>query len=127
MNIAIYVISLLFTLIMWINGAVRYWGCFDKESMEAIFYHYMASKREERNWKLAQKIYGKNLMIAGGLNVLTQVVLIPMVNSFADRTEQTEVASYGLLLIMFLPSLVYMFGARLLMELRLKQLEDTES
>lgn len=127
MNIAIYVISLLFTLTMWINGAVRYWGCFDKESMEAIFYHYMASKREERNWKLAQKIYGKNLMIAGGLNVLTQVVLIPMVNSFADRTEQTEVASYGLLLIMFLPSLVYMFGARLLMELRLKQLEDTES
>lgn len=127
MNIAIYVISLLFTLIMWINGAVRYWGCFDKESMEAIFYHYMASKREERNWKLAQKIYGKNLMIAGGLNVLTQVVLIPMLNSFADRTEQTEVASYGLLLIMFLPSLVYMFGARLLMELRLKQLEDTES
>ncbi|MBQ6843067.1 MAG: hypothetical protein IJO60_00345, partial [Agathobacter sp.] len=79
MNVVVYLIPALFSAVMLINGAMRYWGYFDKESMEAIFYHYIPSKREERNWKLSQKIYGKYLLRAGLLNVITMVVLIPVV------------------------------------------------
>lgn len=59
MNMFIYLVPAFFTLIMLVNGAMKYWGYFDKESTEAIFFHYVPSKREERNWKLSQKIYGK--------------------------------------------------------------------
>lgn len=109
-----------FTLVMWINGA-RY---FDRASTEAIFYHYVPSKREERNWKLSQKIYGKNLLIAGVLNLITEVVLIAIVNQLFDATEQSDSASYIMLFVIFLPSLIYMFGARLMMGLKLKRLEE---
>lgn len=127
MKVIVYVIPILFSGIMLINGAIRYWGFFDKESMEAIFYHYMPSKREERNWKLSQKIYGKNLFIAGILNVITEVVLIPVVNWMLEITDSSDHMPIGVLLIIFLPSFIYMFGAWLLMQLKLKQLEDTDN
>lgn len=127
MKVIVYVIPILFSGIMLINGAIRYWGFFDKESMEAIFYHYMPSKREERNWKLSQKIYGKNLFIAGILNVITEVVLIPVVNWMLEITDSSDHMPIGVLLIIFLPSFIYMFGAWLLMQLKLKQLEDADS
>ena len=127
MKVIVYVIPILFSGIMLINGAIRYWGFFDKESMEAIFYHYMPSKREERNWKLSQKIYGKNLFIAGILNVITEVVLIPVVNWMLEITDSSDHMPIGVLLIIFLPSFIYMFGAWLLMQLKLKQLEDADN
>lgn len=127
MKVIVYVIPILFSGIMLINGAIRYWGFFDKESMEAIFYHYMPSKREERNWKLSQKIYGKNLFIAGILNVITEAVLIPVVNWMLEITDSSDHMPIGVLLIIFLPSFIYMFGAWLLMQLKLKQLEDADN
>ena len=92
MNIVMYLVPAFFTLVMWINGAMRYWGFFDKESMEAIFYHYIPSKREERNWKLSQKIYGKYLLIAGVLNMITEAVLIVIANQLFDVAEQSNLA-----------------------------------
>ena len=127
MNVVMYFVPVFFTLIMLINGAMHYWGYFDKASTEAIFYHYVPSKREERNWKLSQKIYGKNLLVAGVLNAITEVVLIPFINQLLEAAEKTEVVSFGMLCIMFLPSFVYMFGAWLLMQLKLKQLEDVDN
>ncbi len=126
MKVVVYLIQALFSAVMLINGAMRYWGYFDKVSMEAIFYHYTPSRREERNWKLSQKIYGKNLLIAGLLNVITEVALIPVTNWLLDAAESSDSVSIGMLMIMFLPSLVYMFGAWLLMQLKLKQLEDAD-
>lgn len=113
MNIVMYLVPSLFSVTMLINGAMRYWGFFDKESMEAIFYYYIPSKREESNWKVSQNIYGKNLLIAGLLNIITEVVLIPIANKFS-------------FFYMFIPSLFYMFGARFMMERKLKHLEDAE-
>jgi len=123
MNVVVYLIPALFSAVMLINGAMRYWGYFDKESMEAIFYHYIPSKREERNWKLSQKIYGKYLLRAGLLNVITMVVLIPVVE-WLGTTGSSDTISVGMLLLMLLPSFVYMFGAWGLMQLKLKQLEE---
>ena len=123
MNVVVYLIPVLFSAVMLIIGAMRYWGYFDKESMEAIFYHYIPSKREERNWKLSQKIYGKYLLRAGLLNVITMVVLIPVVE-WLGTTGSSDTISVGMLLLMLLPSFVYMFGAWGLMQLKLKQLEE---
>lgn len=126
MKVLIYVVPAFFTLIMFINGAMHYWGHFDKEATEAVFYHYIPSKREERNWKLSQKIYGKNLLIAGVLNIITELALIPVANHLADVAEQLDGVSAGMLAVMFLPSLVYLLGAWLLMQWKLKCFEEAE-
>ena len=71
--------------------------------------------------RITLKIYGRNLLIAGLLNVITEIVLIPIGNQLLDGVEQS--ATFEMLLFMFLPSLVYMFGARLMVDLKLRQLE----
>lgn len=121
MNVFVYLIPAVFSAVMLINGAIRYWGHFDRASMEVMFDRYFETKREVRNWKQSQKIYGKNLLIAGLLNVLTEVALIPVMNRLLERADAMSV---GMLLLTFLPSMVYMFGAWGLMQLKLKQLED---
>ena len=126
MDIMMYVIPILFSAVMLINGATRYWGFFDKNAMEAIFYHYIPTKREERNWKVSQKMYGKYLLIAGLLNVITAIVLIPVVE-WLDNAGASDTISIGMLVIMILPSFVYMFGAWGLMQLKLKQLEKRKN
>lgn len=121
MSIIMYLVPAVFSVIMLINGALRYWGRIDRESADIIFPYLFPSKREERNWEVSQKIYGRNLLIAGLLNVITEIVLIPIGNQLLDGVEQS--ATFEMLLFMFLPSLVYMFGARLMVDLKLRQLE----
>ena len=121
MNVFVYLIPAVFSAVMLINGAIRYLGHFDRASMEVRFDRYFETKREVRNWKQSQKIYGKNLLIAGLLNVLTEVALIPVMNRLIERADAMSV---GMLLLTFFPSMVYMFGAWGMMQLKLKQLED---
>lgn len=126
MKVVLYLVPAIFSGIMLINGAMRYWGSFDKASTEAIFFHYIPSKREEKNWKISQKIYGRNLLIAALLNIVTELALIPVGNRILHGAEQTDSTSMGMVLFMFVPSLVYMFGARIIMEWKLKQLDEQE-
>ena len=123
MNVLVYLIPAVFSAVMLINGAIRYWGHFDRASMEVMFDRYFETKREVRNWKQSQKIYGKNLLIAGLLNVLTEVALIPVMNRLLERADAMSV---GMLLLTFLPSMVYMFGAWGVMQLKLKRIEDKD-
>lgn len=126
MRILVYLIPAILTCVMLINGAMRYWGCFDRESAEALFCYYYPTKREERNWKLSQKIYGKYLLIAGVLNIFTELVLVPVTNYLLNTAESLDTMSVGMLLVTIVPGVCYMFAAWGMMQLKLKRIEDKD-
>lgn len=116
-----YIVPAVFSVLMIFNGLMKYWGGFDKEATKAVFYHYRPSKREEENWSFSQKIYGKYLLAAGCLNVVTEIVLIPLGMWILQMAEDRGNTTIPMILYMFGPSLIYMFGARILMQLKLRK------
>ncbi len=127
MQFMVYVIPIVISILLLFNGLIKYMGNWSKEDTKKIYPYFEATQLEEKHWEYTQKLFGKLMCICGDLNVATMFLLIPITMKLVRGYEAEQIAGFVLLFYTLFPSLLYMISPRVILQMKLKRLEDEKS